>query len=639
MQNCDSSVSSYCCLKVDIQWIPSDSIFISGNVCLRIYLENCSSVRQGADSVLGSFRDSNCDQTWKIVLYCFMLYGACVVRESLNWYHFRSIWMCDLLILHVHWTKELTMSYSSWIHCFLRSIVEIRYWCWGWSKYSFIDDFHTFTPQVQITKHSVVLKGYTMTTDYTMGMIMETVTQSLLVNATNLPHGPIVNPQDWWQVKMHQAMMLYIAPIIMIFGTLGNIISFCVLHTPFFRKTTCGFLLCALAIADTGSLNTVLMRLWLQEIPALNRLDIRKLSVVGCKIHTFLSYLFPQLSSWTLSLVTIDRAVCVTFPLRSRIIWRKKRLVITWFLMFLFLFVLNIHLLVFQTISVETLGSTGILFKHCTPDREHREFVKRVWVWIDFVLVDCIPCIVIVVCNILIIASLVRSHQQRERATNITPGNSRDRQLHTTSMMLVCISIAFLIFVTPRCAYFFISRNHTYSHAANTLKDVANFQLFYTSVILIYSLSNAGNFALYCFSGSRFRFSAYMLLSCRKLPSDNGSMNGSATNLRSVIQWKIFTEIYLNHSNHTDWLLPGYWAIVTSNNQVIFAYSILCAFISYTFISFHVGHAVPRPHFTNRSKSLFKVSSFSSYIDNLRLADKWPNISHCIQNPYNYAPG
>jgi hypothetical protein len=366
-----------------------------------------------------------------------------------------------------------------------------------------------------------------------MGADMESSTYAPLRNNTIDLEMLVDNQEFLLLLKISQYLLLYVAPIIIIVGTVGNVLCFCVLYTPYFRKTACGFLLKILALADIGCLNCGLLRMWITELP-FQRLDVRSLSKAGCKIHAYLTMLFPQLSAWTLTLVTIDRAVSIAFPINSRVVWTKSRVLCIWFAIFFCLVALNSYNLIIQDVKpyvIRDMNKVNITKNVCVPQYNQLVVMKAILPWMEFIVMDAIPSIVIVFCNVIIIYHLVQSARHRKVAA---VGQGRDKQLQSTTAMLITISVFFLLTVTPRCVFLFFmvaAENETPSQKGRL-------NLFYTCVHLTYALNNACNFLLYCGSGSKFRLAAYNLFTCRKMPSDPGSHSGSTTNLRTRVQVK-----------------------------------------------------------------------------------------------------
>ena len=63
---------------------------------------------------------------------------------------------------------------------------------------------------------------------------------------------------DYWQFNVHWEMFLYISPVLIIGGTLGNLLTLVVMQSQAFRSTPSSFILSALAVVDTGVLPLLL---------------------------------------------------------------------------------------------------------------------------------------------------------------------------------------------------------------------------------------------------------------------------------------------------------------------------------------------------------------------------------------------
>ncbi|ELT87213.1 hypothetical protein CAPTEDRAFT_106191, partial [Capitella teleta] len=124
---------------------------------------------------------------------------------------------------------------------------------------------------------------------------------------------------------MTDALFIYVPPILIIAGTLGNFMSFLIMRSKEFRNTPSSFIYSVLAITDTAVLYTGLLRYWLVEVWDYDpRLD----SDAACKIHLFVTYLIGHLSACYLMLLTIERVISVFFPMHCKTLCSKKRMVI-----------------------------------------------------------------------------------------------------------------------------------------------------------------------------------------------------------------------------------------------------------------------------------------------------------------------
>lgn len=311
-------------------------------------------------------------------------------------------------------------------------------------------------------------------------------------------------PQPSWRYYMAHDLILYGAPLLIIMGSIGNLLSFIVLQTPPFWRMPCGFLLSVLAVVDTGVLYTGLLRIW---VLTMSKVDIRLQSNISCKIHVFLTYAFPQLSSWTLLLVTVDRVVSVAIPLKSKDICTLRRMVCVWLITTFTILCINIYPLVSYKIHVV------YNLPHCISTDGKVDAFRSVFAWVDFCAVVLIPFLVISSCNLFMIIRLLQAKGRRRilSVRSCSAGKSRLRNGHSVNAMLIFLGVAFLATSIPRSVYFLGLPNWPHS----SWEDHERNGLFYNSVILVYNISNSINFLLYCVSGSRFRM-AMKTLFCRR---------------------------------------------------------------------------------------------------------------------------
>jgi hypothetical protein len=278
--------------------------------------------------------------------------------------------------------------------------------------------------------------------------------------------------------KTAEDLVVYGSPLLIFPGMLGNLLCLVVLQFRFYRRTSFGFLLSALAAADIGVLLTVLLRIWLYHVADL---DVRLSSRVACKVHVFFTYFFPQLSSWMIVLVSVERSLSVTCFQRFVTF---PNAVIAWIITS----VCIVFICIYPSIeySLETLF---LDLKTCLPHDNHEAF-SSAFSWVDFVFVVLVPLAIIIVCNGFLVHRRLKS----------------GRAMSTKTAMLLSVAMVFVLTTIPRSVYFL----------GLPWSDVEEDgqALFYDACILIYNFSNAVNFILYCVSSRRFREEIRTLLCC-----------------------------------------------------------------------------------------------------------------------------
>ena len=287
-----------------------------------------------------------------------------------------------------------------------------------------------------------------------------------------------------------------VPPLLITFGTGGNILSIVVLTRKSIRKSTTAIFLIFLTFSDLCVLYTGLFRQWL--IYLINT-DIRHLSEAFCKIHTWLVYSSLDFSAWIIISVTLERIIAVWCPYSHNSKCSRQTALICIITLLAFILGLNAHLL-YGMVDKES----GILEQKCSSiDESYSNFFRSVWSWMDLCMFCLIPFVVIVFGNSIILFKLF----QRSRTSNKQNKNQETRQgrhHHQSSMtaMLCTLNTVFFITTLPISIY---NIGYTYWYSITDPKVIAKLELWWSVVNMLMYTNNALNFLLYSLSGSRFR--------------------------------------------------------------------------------------------------------------------------------------
>ncbi|XP_067681079.1 galanin receptor type 2-like [Haliotis asinina] len=334
-------------------------------------------------------------------------------------------------------------------------------------------------------------------------------------NSSNEEDGSILPNQETadllWQI---------ISPILLLVGTVGNLLSIVVLTRKGMRKSNMSKYLTCLAVADLVVLLLGLPREWACHM---YDEDIRDIHEAVCKIHTWLLYSSLHTSAWILVSVTIERTVFVWNPLRYKVFCTKRIATFCMISVTGLCLLLNSHFLFF---FVHTETDTGVYVCDAGSRVEYESFLKNVFHWVDMCVWCIAPVVVHLVCNILIIYRL-RTHARTMSRHNSTAEADRVRQRLVASMttMLLSLNLVYLLCTLP-VSVFFVGEKHWWG--IDPRKEAkATRELIKACVCLIMYLNNSTNFIICLVKGKRFREEVRIIVTCqrrqRRLPRQGSS--------------------------------------------------------------------------------------------------------------------
>lgn len=138
-----------------------------------------------------------------------------------------------------------------------------------------------------------------------------------------------------------KSLWRFLAPPLLLLGTVGNCLTFVVLQSRSFRNGAIGFALSALTVVDSALLWTSLLR---QCIVTVTGFDLRSVSAVGCKVHYFAACYLSHLSSWTVVTLSVERALSISRPFLVKFTsCSRKRVTFAWVGVVVVLACVNVH--------------------------------------------------------------------------------------------------------------------------------------------------------------------------------------------------------------------------------------------------------------------------------------------------------
>ena len=322
------------------------------------------------------------------------------------------------------------------------------------------------------------------------------------------------------EFRLHTHLQTYVPPFLLCIGTVGNVLSFCVLMRRSMRVTSTYNYLAVLALVDTLVLYVGLLRKWLAHLDVY---DITAHSDWSCKLINMIVYTLTVSSVWLLIAVTVDRYIATVHGIHAQTMCTRRRAarVITAILIFFTLF--HSHFLW----TMELTKSTYTDSFHCRSAANFVFFVEKVWPWIDGFLYCFAPFAIILILNTMIIVQVIRSRRHRRNitrtfmtgeATPLATPRYAENSFRVTVMLLL-ISFTFLFCTLPMAVVMIVRAFLSYENI--TLQQIASYRLASTISELLLYTNHSINFYLYLLSGHRFRqemCSMVRCCCCRKPP-------------------------------------------------------------------------------------------------------------------------
>ncbi len=235
----------------------------------------------------------------------------------------------------------------------------------------------------------------------------------------------------------------YYKMCITVLGVLGNSTTVFVMRR---TKTpiTSRIIIISLAVSDCSYLIFSLPEF---VIPLSLGKSFALLSLTACKFHIFVIFFFQALSYWLVAILTVERFVAVVFPLKSKIILTKNKVLILLSVLIFVYFAWSVFVAFDYKIFYVEDDAGNLVPGECTGDRFYHIF-KATAVFVDL----GIPLVLIVVGNISICIVLL-IHRRIQQFTGISQGQENKLFLTTFS-----VSLAFVVFNTPFTLYFTLGR-------------------------------------------------------------------------------------------------------------------------------------------------------------------------------------
>ncbi|XP_041355422.1 cysteinyl leukotriene receptor 1-like [Gigantopelta aegis] len=226
-----------------------------------------------------------------------------------------------------------------------------------------------------------------------------------------------------------------IVVIIVIFGLIGNAFSFLLMSDGQFSLLSYPVYLKALAVSDSVQLITKLVEETQMEF-GFN--EFSNFSDVVCKLWQYVRYSTLMLSPWLVVGLSLDRLVCVLFPMtRDRFCTKKKALVVC-----------SCLALVFAVIMIPVLTSLRVVGGLC-GGRQVSDALLALFIVIRLILSSTLPCLLIFILNVAIIVRIRLSATFRKTFTSTSASSSARSNMDSSTRPLVMVSVIAFLTLLP----------------------------------------------------------------------------------------------------------------------------------------------------------------------------------------------
>lgn len=316
--------------------------------------------------------------------------------------------------------------------------------------------------------------------------------------------------------KVGYGISYYYTPFWVLFGLIGNTMSFAVMIQPKNRQISCCLYLAILAICDNLAL-FLIGYYWTKltfETEALYRLE--------CSLMTCLFYAVTQCGMLLIVATTVDRLLVVRYPLKAARLCNPYRTKII-------IGVLPVVALVF---NLPHIFMTEIHDEYICVSFQGNSLWIKAYGFLAMLFNVVVAFIGLLTMNSLIIATL-RKRAKELRSSKKTKKNLKQHkdgqhkvENSQLTVMLLLVSFVFVILIVPLYLRFIV---FTFVNYKEDPHKYALFILFYHLSLNLYITNSAINFFLYCIGAAKFRRDFKYFFCCDKGKKSITSCQMSAT--------------------------------------------------------------------------------------------------------------
>ncbi len=330
---------------------------------------------------------------------------------------------------------------------------------------------------------------------------------------------------------------VYILPVIIGFGILGNLTSLAVLSKDNVMKRTTAFLLQVLAVSDTMYLLACLIFQTIKTVSTLTGWS----DWLMCNYRYVDGYILAiasimqTFSVWLVLVVTADRYIAICKPLHAPVystMSRMRKAVLVTFILAILYNIPRFFEKELITYTYEYPGKTWYQF-WVSPSEfgKHANYILVYENCLYFIFRFALPIGVLIFFNVRLAQSIKASYKTRAEMTN-------QKQVDTTraTLTLVVIVTVFIICATPNYILQLLFLLETY-YPNSTNIDIGKVRYMVVIGNTFMAINSSCNFIIYCLLGKRFRRILLQMIGCgRFVAMETTTSQNSGKTSQSTIQ-------------------------------------------------------------------------------------------------------
>lgn len=309
------------------------------------------------------------------------------------------------------------------------------------------------------------------------------------MNGSDNPNNKNVHAGSSISFTIGKQINLYYPPILIIVGTIGNVLSFAVYAMKKYKGKPIAMYIKVLSVLDTIMLIVGMLQYWLlfNFFPA-------SLSESHCHGMFFVVNFFGNYSHWLIVVLTVDRFVSVVLPHKTYFSPRRIKQVI--FFIAVIALIKNFHYMwttdyVFNRKRGVAMCAYGLISKGADVTG---------YQWFDMCISSIIPFAIIISLNICIFIALKKRDSIREKSSKVNSVSALAKR--NLTIMLLVVSSVFVILTAP----LFVFRLYfSMINVAKYSKLTASYFITHHICHKLWYTNNGVNFFLYCMLRKRFR--------------------------------------------------------------------------------------------------------------------------------------